>query len=336
MLNESISGPAIVDLPANDPLLAAHKMPFLGVFYPMGFAVEISTNDPAVLEAAAQGWGHTQPRHVSATIQIRVGVSGPGTPARLAAPTVRAQRHLITFIADHNNHATCDLTAGFGYAWMTQSTIADRLYFRYHFLDAMILLLISGVHAPALHAACVSSHGRGMLLAGASGAGKSTLAYACARAGFTYITDDASYLLHKEDPPRVAGSSHLIRFRPSSRDLFPELCSRELTPRLEGKPSIEIRTAELPGLITAQQARVDYIILLRRDERSAASLSEVPTHVALQSFHPHLYPVEEIRRLQVAALEKLKNVMAFEFHYSRLDDAVRCLAALARQPGEAR
>jgi hypothetical protein len=331
MFSQSIAQPADTAPSQNDPLLAMRELPFRGVFYPLGFAVEISSNDSAVLEAAAESWGHTQPLHVSATVQLRIGISGPETSARLPAPTARAQRHLITFVADSNNFATCDLIAGFGFAWITRTTLADRLYFRYHFLEPMAMLLISGINAPALHAACVSSHGRGMLLCGPSGAGKSTLAYACARAGFTYITDDGSYLLRNADRPRVAGLSHKIRFRPSSRALFPELETRELTPQLEGKPSIEVPTAELPGIITAPQARIDYIILLRRDQTAPAALHPIPTHEALESFHEHLYPVEEIRRQQIAALEQWNEVKAFEFRYSKLDDAVRCLAALARE-----
>jgi len=327
---ESIADPATSDSPANDPLLAKCEMPFRRVFYPLGFAVEISTNDPTVLEAAAESWSHTHPLFVSAALELRVAIHGATTTASLPAPTVRAQRHLITFVADANNHATCDLYAGFAFASITSAALADRLYFRYHFLEAMAMVPLSAIHAPALHAACVSVGGRGMLLCGPSGAGKSTLAYACARAGFAYTSDDASYLLVNSDHPSIAGMSHKLRFRPSCRELFPELGDREITPRLEGKPSIEVPTAELRGLITAPQARIDCIILLRRDQTSAASLHPIPTSVALQSFHENLYPVEEIRRLQIDALDCLSEVQSFEFRYSVLDEAVDCLSALGR------
>jgi hypothetical protein len=308
-------------------------MPYRGVFYPLGFGVEICTNDRDVLEAANEIWGHLLPRRISATVQLRIGISESTSTQCPATPTVRAQRHLISFIADAENHATCDLKGGFGFAWLSRNALRHRLYFRYHFLESIAMVLISGTFAPALHAACICRHGRGMLLCGDSGAGKSTLAYACARAGFTYITDDASYLLRDSDHPRIVGHSHKIRFRPSSRKLFPELRGRELTPRLEGKPSIEVPTSELPGLITAQEARIHYLVLLKRSPRAAAELVPIPTDVALERFHEGLYPVEEIRRSQIAALQQLATVQAFEFYYSELDDAVRCLEALALTPG---
>ena len=307
-------------------------MPYRGVFYPLGFGVEICTNDRQVLEAANEVWGHLRPRQMSATVQMRIAIGESSSTECPPAPTVRAQRYLVSFIADAENHATCDLNTGFGFACIGRIALQHRLYFRYHFLEPMAMVLVSGICAPALHAACVGRHGRGMLLCGNSGAGKSTLAYACARAGFTYTSDDASYLLRDSEHPRVAGHSHKVRFRPSSVKFFPELQGRELTPRLEGKPSIEVPTSELPGLITAQEARIHSLILLKRSPSAVAELRPISTGVALERFHESLYPVAEIRKLQIAAIQQLATVQAFEFHYWDLDDAVRCLEALARTP----
>lgn len=316
--------------PDPDPLLAGRAMPYWRVFHPLGFAVEICTNDRAVLEAADEIWGRHRPRLRSAAVQLRIGIGESELIGCPAAPTPRAHRHLISFIADADNHATCDLNTNVGFAWISRAALQNRLYFRYHFLEPLAMVLISGSLAPALHAACVSRHGRGMLLCGDSGAGKSTLAYACARAGFTYTSDDASYLLRESPHPRVVGHAHKIRFRPSSRALFPELEGRPLTPRLEGKPSIEVPTSELPGIITAEEARIDYLILLKRSPRAAASLAPIATEVALERLYEGLYPVAEIRRLQMAALESFAALPAFEFHYSALDEAIRCLDDMAR------
>ncbi len=195
------------------------------------------------------------------------------------------------------------------------------------------MVLVSSVHAPALHAACVTRHGRGMLLCGDSGAGKSTLSYACARAGFTFVSDDASYLLGDSDHPRVVGHSHKIRFRPSSRDLFPELKDRELTPRLEGKPSIRVPTSELRQLITSPEATIHYIILLKRKPSASARLISIPTGKAIELLREHLYPVEEIRLQQIAIMQQLRSLKAFEFEYWNLDEAVCCLDTLSRSDG---
>ena len=58
-----------------DSLLCNMELPLRGTFYPLGYAVEIITNDPAVLEAANESFSHTRFSRKSATLQIRIGVS---------------------------------------------------------------------------------------------------------------------------------------------------------------------------------------------------------------------------------------------------------------------
>jgi hypothetical protein len=320
--------------PVPELSLCGPPLTLRGVFHPLGFSLEILTNDPLVLEAANDSWGHLRPRHISPTVQVRVCVSGSDSIECPPAPVTRGQRYLLSFAADANNHGFCDIKGGLACLWLTRPAVQHRLYFRYHLLESAAMALISGAYAPALHAACVSRHGRGMLLCGRSGAGKSSLAYACARAGWTYTTDDSSYLLLDAAPPRVVGNSHKLRFRPSATTLFPELQSHGLTPRAEGKPSIEILTSELPGLITADEAPIHYLIQLDRHSRGPAELVPITTEAALHRFEESLYPGPEIRREQIAALRSLAPLKAYELRYSFLAEAVGKLELLARDMGK--
>jgi hypothetical protein len=321
-------------VPASDLMLADGGLLFKDVFHPLGFGVEISTNERVVLDCAAELWGHLPARQIASTIQMRVIVSESSTSECPPAPAFKGHKYLLSLVADAENYALCDLRSGFGFACISQAALQHSQYLQYHFLEAMALGMLSAVHAPALHAACVSLRGQGYLLCGPSGAGKSTLAYACARAGFSYISDDSSYLLRDSNPPRVVGQSHKIRFRPHSRELFPELRHRELTPRMEGKPSIEIPTSELAGLKTARESRINHIVLLDRHPDGAAELTSLPTAVALERFHASLYPAVEIRREQIACLGVLQHTNAYVLRYSRLDDAIRQLKALADAPDQ--
>jgi len=323
---------AVTD-PDSDPLLSKLALPLHAVFYPLGFAVEITTNAQEVLDAARECWGHLHQRRANPMLQLRIGVTDGGSTDCPPRPVVRAQRHLLSIVADAHNHAVCDLKAGFAFAWLNHVALRHRSYLRYHFMESMALVLISTSYATALHAACVSRHGRGMLLCGDSGAGKSSLSYACARAGWTYTSDDASYLLHDSDQPRVIGNPHQVRFRPSASDLFPELIGRNLTPRAEGKPSIEVPTSELPGLITADEASIHYIIFLNRQPSAVAELLPLPKATTLQRFHQSLYPVEEIQQSQAATLQHLSATEMYELRYRDLHHAVDCLELLARGTG---
>ena len=118
--------------------------------------------------------------------------------------------------------------------------------------------------ATPIHAACVAIDGRGVLLCGDSGAGKTSLAYACASAGWQFISDDTSYLLHNETGRRVLGDCHQIRFRPSAAELFPEIAVGNISHRLFGRPSIELPTSTWPAINAKRSAHVDFIVFLHR------------------------------------------------------------------------
>jgi hypothetical protein len=319
-----------------DPLLCNVELPLREVFYPLGFAFEIITNRQAVLDAASESWRHSRPRDAGPVLQLRIGVT-PGISGNCPpTPVARGQQHLISLVADGQNHATCDLKAGFAFAWLTEDALQNRSYARYHFLEAIALILISTTYATPIHAACVSRNGRGMLLCGPSGTGKSTLAYACARRGWIFTSDDASYLRHHASDLRVVGNSHQVRFRPSAKDLFPELRGRGITPRAEGKPSIEVPTAELPGIATADEALVHHIILLTRLPSAYAELRPLPREAAQQYFRQYLQLPDKIQKMQSEAARSFATADVYELRYQDLDQAIDCLDLLAQDSGKPR
>jgi hypothetical protein len=208
--------------------------------------------------------------------------------------------------------------------------VENRLYFRYNFLEKTVYLLLGSSSVTDLHAACVSRNGKGILLCGNSGAGKSTLSYACARAGWTYTSDDTSYLINDSAVPRVIGHSHRMRFRPSARTLFRELEGRKLTPRLEGKPSLEIPTSEFPGLITAGEARVHSIVYLNRSSSGTGKLILLPHGTATERMCNELYSAGEIRAKHEKILQVFSETPTYELQYRDLEPAIYQLDRLAR------
>jgi hypothetical protein len=313
-----------------EDLLCDMELPLRGVFYPLGFPVEIVTNEQAVLDAANDSWGYLRPRQMHSVVQLRISVSEGGGSECPPTPVSRANRHLFSIVADTDNQAIVDLKAGFAAVWLNQAAIRHSLYLRYYFLEGAAYILLCSSAVTSLHAACVSRYGRGILLCGDSGAGKSSLSYACARAGWTYTSDDASYLLHGTDDPRVIGNSHQVRFRPTAKTLFPELEGRALTPRAEGKPSIEVPTSELPGLITASEARVDFIVYLKRGSSETGELLPLPDGAAIERIRENLYPIAEIRAIHEEAVQVLSGVPAYELRYRDFDHAIGQLDRLVR------
>lgn len=313
-----------------DALLSDMDLPYRETFYPLGYRVEIHTNDIAVLQCAHESFAHGRPCRPCAALQIRVGVSYGGASACPPEPTRRQFNHLYSLVADVNNQALLDLRSGVNFTWVISATVKNRMYFRNNFLEKAVYLQLGALVVTDLHAACVSKNEKGILLIGESGAGKSTLAYACAREGWTYTSDDTSYLINDSQIPRVIGHSHRARFRPSAKEIFPELENFELSPRMEGKPSIEVLISELPVEKTATEATVDRIVYLNRRPSSAGELIRLPNGTATKRACDELFSAGEIRTKHESILQILSDIPTYELQYSDLAGGIRALELLSQ------
>ena len=314
-----------------DPYLCHVPMPLRRKYYPLGFPLELTTNSPEVLDAAEESWGVFKPRFDLPPIKLRVGVLESEATECPPALTFRAQRNLLVNIADNANFCVNDLVQGFSFAWLTTAAVSRRGYLRFHFLEAAALSHIANRFAAPVHGACVTLAGSGVLLCGDSGAGKSSLAFACARAGWTYTTDDASFLLNGRDDRQVVGNCHLFRFRPSAVALFPEIGGRALTPRALGKPSIEVPSASLPGIRAAETSNVDFVVFLSRCDTDIPRLAPFPRDLARRFMAQRLHGMDLLRSTQQASVERLLTAEVLELRYRDLDSAVDRLERLVRE-----
>ena len=311
-----------------DALQCEMDLPLRRHFYPLGYPIEIITNHPGVLDAAMESFGHNRCTREVTGLQIQVGVSNeemvqcPGEPAR------RAFNHLYSLVADQQNQALLDLRTGINFVWITRAAAESRLYLRSNFIEKVVYLLLGATVVTDIHSACVSKNGRGILLSGDSGAGKSTLAYACARAGWTYTSDDTSYLINDSALPKVIGHCHRIRFRPTARLLFPELERYPLTPRMEGKPSIEVQTRDLPVERTSAESDIHAVVFLSRQPRAEDQLTRLSHGTATRRFSQGLFSAGEVRAKHEKILEKLSDVATYQLQYQNLEDALHALEQL--------
>ena len=317
--------------PDFDPCLRSTEMRFGALFYPLGFPLQLRTNSEEVVQAAVECWGKFEQQFDNPPLQVRIGVLESESTACPPTPVCRANGSLMARIADSGNFHIADLVQGHSFAWLTSAATLHPTYLRYHFIEASALTHIANRDAAPIHAACVELDGHGVLLCGDSGAGKSSLAFACARGGWTYISDDASFLLHGRTDRRVVGNSHLFRLRPSAAELFEEVEDYPLTARAAGKPSIELWSAQFPTIVTAPSSHVDFIVFLNRGTGSLHELVRSSKERAENYLTHHLTGIAELRVAQTEAMERLLGVPVLELRYRDLDWAMGRLERLVRE-----
>jgi hypothetical protein len=301
------------------------------MFYPLGFPTVLRTNSPEILSQARALWGVFGKSFDTKPIRVDAHLVEGGSAECPPAPVARIAKPLLINIANVDNYSVACLDRLTTQIVMSRASLQHPSYLQYFFLGSAPLCHIATRHATPIHAGCVVRNGRGMLLCGDSGAGKSTLSYACARAGWSYVTDDASYLLNDGEERLVTGNCHQVRFRPSAARLFPELQGLEITPRAVGKPSIELPTAVVPGIACAPTARVDFMVFLNRRDSGPQELTFYRKDAARHYLQQVLFGSVESLGIQYAALERLLTAEIVELRYSDLDWAVERLESLAME-----
>jgi len=297
------------------------------VFFPLGFPVRVATNQMKVLEMARRSWSRFQQMNHSEPLLIELEFVGDNRSGKeVKTPHTLVEGELLTVAFDGHGSVVANLEQGMARGVLGEVVLEAELCLRYYVLDAIALSMISTLRAVALHGACVAWKGAGVLLCGESGAGKTTLAYACAREGWSYVTDDASYLVLEGEERRVVGNCHQIRFRDAATGLFTELRGRGITPRVAGKPSIEVGTKELRDISQVGYADVQTILFLDRSGESSPGLYALDRERVEEYFTKFLLmPAQQGSRTR-EALERLLDAQMFEFRYTDLWRAVRFLS----------
>jgi len=318
--------------PQDDPVCARVELKHRAIFHPLGFPLEISSNSQAVLLAATESWGGFHALFHGWPIQLRVYIHDASSAECPPAPVCRQQRHIMANVADADNYSINDIATGFTYAYLSRGVLPFTSYLRYFFLESAALCHIANRFTTPIHAACVELDGRGVLLCGDSGAGKSSLAYACAQAGWTYITDDASYLLNDRSEPVVTGNCLQFRFRPEGAQLFPELTGQPVTHRAGGgKPSVEWNSDAVPHIKRAPTSRIAYLVFLSRRKLKHQELDVFPKDVARRFIQQNLFSLPEVRAVQESRINALLRLKVLDLRYHDLTYAVSRLTRLVRE-----
>jgi len=312
-----------------DPLRHLEPFPLEARLYPLGYPLEIATNDPRVVEGARESWGLFPPEFDVRPLRMHVAVAPRAGAASLRPPVFRAQRHLLSIVASAENFAVCDLDAGFSYCWLAEEAASGMAWMRYHFLEAIVYVSLTHAYFTPIHAACLARNGKGVLLCAPSGTGKTVLSYTCARAGWTFISDDVSFLVRGSERRMVLGRPYSFRFKASAAELFPEFKDKPVIADANGQKLVEVGSEASAGVHTATCCRVDHLVFLERGENARSELRPMTSRGALERMLaeiPHYQ--DHVREEQRASLERLVSAPVHRLIYRSLQEGLDLLNTL--------
>lgn len=162
------------------------------MYYPLGFPTELSTNSPEILSQARSLWSIFEKQFDTELIRVDVHVVESDSTECPPTPVCRIMYPLLISVADTDNYSIVHLDRNRTQITISRAAEKHSSYLRYFFLGSSPLSHIATRFTTNVHAGCVALNSRGVLLCGDTGAGKSSLSYACARAGWTFVSDDVS------------------------------------------------------------------------------------------------------------------------------------------------
>ena len=264
------------------------------LIFPLGHPVELAGSDANLLKTALRRWPAPERRFDVEPLRFSV------LPANAACGNaVDFQPHPEGFLLNHES----------GQAEFTLSSRSGSISTP-ALLEPLVLTALDWTFFIGIHAACVTRNGRSLLLCGDSHAGKSTLAYACARSGWSFVSDNAVHWSAAPWDVLVTGSPAL-RLREGAQAMF-GLARADVVPADEG----------LASSLTAPAGKL--VFLNRRPGPSSIRTASV--NCALE--YLAAYDTRPDRQYAEGRYRALLREGTCTLDYEDVWDGVRCLETL--------
>jgi hypothetical protein len=296
--------------PPNTVASSAHDhLPLGARFFVAGSIWDLRSNSGEILQAMQETFDPVDgERQADLHLRFHVDFAVPHAP-RWPTPYFRALDHLY-----YASYGPCDsmLVDQIGrrvIGSFSPAAARDLRHWKQTVLPVLLGIVSASIGVTPVHCACVVKGGSGLLLGGESGAGKSTLALSLSRNGFSYLSDDCTYLSRAGAGVRAWGLPTPVKLLPDAVSYFPELVSLDPVLSLNGEWALSVDPTEISNVERCLSCSPRWLVFLERTgdsppvvkplssgeaaSRLAADLETMPSVI----FDQYEYQLETIHRL---------------------------------------
>jgi hypothetical protein len=141
-------------------------------------------------------------------------------------------------------------------------------------------IVSASIGVTPVHCACVVKSGWGLLLGGESGAGKSTTALELSRNGFSFLSDDCTYLSRSDAGVRAWGLPTPVKLLPDAVSYFLELVSPDPVLTLNGEWALDVDPTEISNVERCLSCVPRWLVFLERTFESLSVVKQITSEEA--------------------------------------------------------
>jgi len=288
----------------------APALPLKARFIVTGAVWEVSTNSEEILEILRDVFQSSENNRSPAELEVffHVDFALPA-PIRQTFPHFRALEHLYYGTFGSGDSMLVDQFNRRVVGSFSLATVGDASYWKRVILPCLLGITSSCVGITPVHCACVERNQLGLLIHGESGTGKSTLALSLSLKGFSYVSDDCTYISHSGNRMRSWGSSAPLKLLPEAKAYFPLLANVVPSRSLNGELAFEVDPKEVFGIKRSVSCDPRWLFFIERTDKptfDCLSISREESAVRLASDLELLPPcIAAQREHQLAVIDTL-------------------------------
>jgi hypothetical protein len=239
-----------------------------------------------------------------------------------APPAFRGMNHIV-FASLGNDFFCLDLLRKQISGVVGAETAADANFWNRVLLPIAIGVMGCVIGVIPMHCACLEWRGEGVLVAGVSGAGKSTLSAAMAQYGFSFLSDDWTYISNGADGLCAHGLDVPLKLLPDAERFFSSLDNRRLTTSMNGELAFEIDPCDFAAR-KQLTTKPKHLLLLERCSQGPAHFEPIPSEVVCDFFErsserlPGI--LDNAKEFRSRTIEQVATLSCWRFSYSGSPD----------------